>query len=363
MKSIIYQQHSRAHRIKVFVHYQNQTARKAIKSMNGSYYHPQQKLWSVINTPENIEWLKGNLPMGVEVKKMEAKPKIPFVELDEKGKGILAKYEQTLILKAMSQSTIKSYKSQFVQFLTYFKNNDIKTLLKDDIEKFIYHLISKYEISETKQNQTINAIKAIKAYYEHVLKRPREYYDIQRPKKAKEIPSVLSKYEVKKIINSPTNLKHKAILYTVYAAGLRSSELLNLRISDINSADGYIFIKGGKGKKDRHTLLSPKLLELLRRYYKKYKPAYWLFEGQSGEKYSKTSMAKIFRKAVKATSSNPWATLHTLRHSFATHLVQDGVHLRIIQTLLGHNSAKTTQIYTHINAVMKKGVQSPLDTL
>ena len=141
------------------------------------------------------------------------------------------------------------------------------------------------------------------------------------------------------------------------------SELLNLRIKDIHSREGYVFIKGGKGKKDRHTVLSPKLVLLLRVYFKKYRPAYWLFEGQSRDKYTSSSVQKIFRRAVEKAQANPRATPHTLRHSFATHCLQNGMNLRQVQTMPGHSSSKTTEIYTHVLAINNKTVTSPLDFL
>jgi len=158
-------------------------------------------------------------------------------------------------------------------------------------------------------------------------------------------------------------LKHKTILHTIYGAGLRVGELIRLRVVDIRSEEGYIFIKDSKGKKDRHTVLSKHLLELLREYYKIYKPAYWLFEGQTGGQYSSTSIQSIYRKAVKDTNGNPWSTPHTLRHSFATHLMERGTSLRHIQAALGHNSSKTTEIYTRVLAINNKTIKSPLDSM
>ena len=192
---------------------------------------------------------------------------------------------------------------------------------------------------------------------------PREYYNIQRPKKTLNIPNVLSKKEVYDILNSPTNLKHRAILSTIYGSGLRISELLNLRIADVHSAEGYLFIKDSKGKKDRKTILSQHLVILLRKYYQEDKPSYWLFEGQSGEKYSTSSIRAIFRKAVKDTNSNPWSTVHTLRHSFATHCIENNVSMRHLQNMLGHSSPKTTEIYTKTIEINNKTITSPLDFL
>ena len=194
-----------------------------------------------------------------------------------------------------------------------------------------------------------------------MLGKPKEYYDLTRPKKIKTLPSVLSEQEVYKLINAPKNIKHKTILYTVYSGGLRLSEVVNLRIRDIHSKEGFLYIKGGKGKKDRKTVLSPTLLTLLREYYKKEKPSYWLFEGQDGGKYCPRSVQAIFRKAMIQSKINAWATVHTLRHSFATHLLQNGVNLRNIQVMLGHSSSKTTEIYTHVLEISNKKIESPLD--
>ena len=265
-----------------------------------------------------------------------------------------------MTLKQYSKSSIAVYKKMFTVFLGKFMNRNLPEVTKEEIEGFVYELIQKSKISESYQNQLINGIKA---YYEHVLKLPREYYDIQRPKKAVSIPNVLSKNEVINIIQYPKNIKHRAILQTIYGAGLRISELINLRITDIHSKDGYLFIKDSKGKKDRKTILPKQLLILLRTYYKEYKPSYWLFEGQTGGKYSTTSIRSIFRKAVKETNSNPWATVHTLRHSFATHCIENNVNIRHLQNMLGHNSPKTTEIYTKTIEINNKTITSPLDFL
>lgn len=209
----------------------------------------------------------------------------------------------------------------------------------------------------------INITYAIKCYYEHCLGLPREYYNITRPKKSVNLPNVLSEEEVIKILNQPSNIKHRAILHTIYGSGLRVGEVIRLRVDDVRSDDGYLFIKDSKGKKDRHTVLSPHLLKLLREYYIEHKPSYWLFEGQDGGQYSARSIQNIYRRAVKETGANPWSTPHTLRHSFATHLMQRGVNIRYIQSALGHASSKTTEVYTRILAINNETLTSPLDNL
>tara|TARA_R110002126_G_scaffold291172_1_gene450677 strand:- start:4990 stop:6102 length:1113 start_codon:yes stop_codon:yes gene_type:complete len=357
---IIYQPLKNAKRIKVYIPYELKELRIAFKKLNTTFWHPNQKLWSIMYTQENVTLLK-NL-FGKNYKTVNEVTPTPIEKrpLSKYASEQLFRLEKALILKKYSSSSIRTYKNMFSVFLTKFSNRDINLVNKEEIEGFVYELITKNKISESYQNQIINAIKA---YYEHVLKLPREYYEIQRPKKSISIPNVLSKEEVLKILQHPQNIKHKAILWTIYSAGLRISEVLNLRITDIHSKEGYLFIKDSKGKKDRKTILSDYLVQILRTYYKNEKPSYWLFEGQTGGKYSTTSVRAIFRKAVKETDSNPWATVHTLRHSFATHCIEDNINLRYLQNMLGHSSPKTTEIYTKTIHINKKNIKSPLDRL
>jgi len=362
MKVIIFPQSPKSKRIKFHIPYQLKEVREKIKRLNTTWYHPTQKLWSIINTRDAKKQLFGILGDQWEMAKQSAPLKVvdTRVQLSESSKKALEEMHQKIVLKAYSLSTLKTYKAFFFKFLCYFNSRNLKDVTKEEIEAFLYKVMVKERLSESAQNQFVNAIKF---YYEQVLGQPREYYDIQRPKKSKDLPNVLCKEDVKRLLDQPKNIKHKAILATMYSAGLRLGEIINLRIEDIRSKEGYIFIKGAKGKKDRRTILSAKLLELLRAYFRKEKPAYWLFEGQTGGQYSGRSIQAIFRRAAKEAGINPWATPHTLRHSFATHLLQQGVNLRHIQTLLGHSSSKTTEIYTHVLNVNNKSFESPLDSI
>ncbi len=354
---ILYEPTPKSKRIKVFIPYTAFEIRQKIKEMNSSFWHPEQKLWSVVNTPENLNQLKTIL--GSYETKATNKPLVmPSILLDEAGEEAMFELRKVLIIKRYSESTIKNYQSMLGVFFTHFKGVDFATISKDQIEDFIYEMIKKYQISTSVQNQMINSIKA---YYEHVLGKPRTYYEIKRPKKEMTLPNILSEAEVYKIINYPDNLKHKAILWTLYSCGLRISEVIQLRLDDIHYEQGYVFVKASKGKRDRKTVLSLYLIDLITEYIKSFKPSYWLFEGQTGGKYSLTSIRKIFRKAVAKTGSNPWATVHTLRHSFATHLVERHVNLRHIQNMLGHSSPKTTEIYTKTIEINNKKITSPLD--
>jgi site-specific recombinase XerD len=260
-----------------------------------------------------------------------------------------------------SDSTVRTYTKYFKEFQDSFSHENIIELDADDINNYLTTLMKNQRISASQQNQRINAIKF---YYEKVLGRERMYWQIDRPKREHRLPEVLSKAEVKRIINSCNNLKHRCILSLIYSAGLRRSELINLKIIDINSDRGLICIKAAKGKKDRYSLLSIALLEELRIYYKQYRPLTWLFEGQEpNTKYSPTSIANILNKACLKAKINRRITPHMLRHSFATHLLEQGTDLRYIQTLLGHSSSKTTEIYTHVSNKNLGQIKNPIDDI
>ncbi|MBX9851707.1 MAG: tyrosine-type recombinase/integrase [Cytophagaceae bacterium] len=198
---------------------------------------------------------------------------------------------------------------------------------------------------------------------EEVCGNDRNTYYIDRPLKESKLPTVLAEEEISAILKAVTNIKHKAILYTIYSAGLRVSEAISLEITHIDSKRKMIVIKGGKGKKDRTTLLSEKLLLILREYYKSQRPKKYLFEGQGKERYSASSMNKILKAACIKAGIRKKVSIHTLRHSFATHLLERGTDIRYIQSLLGHNSSKTTEIYTHITKTAFERIKSPLDNI
>jgi site-specific recombinase XerD len=271
---------------------------------------------------------------------------------------ITKKYKRLLLQKRYSPNTQRVYSHYFNDFITYFKGANVADLTKEQINNYILTLIKSQNISISQQNQRINAIKF---YYEKLLGREKQYYELYRPNKEHKLPKVLSKNEVKKILNSCDNMKHKCILMLIYSAGLRRSELINLKILDIDSERMVINIKGAKGKKDRISLLSDNLLQLLRKYYKKYIPKVYLFEGQNGGKYSPTSVANILKKASLKAGIKKKVTPHMLRHSFATHLLEQGTDLRYIQELLGHNSSKTTEIYTHVSKRAIDKIKNPID--
>jgi site-specific recombinase XerD len=269
-------------------------------------------------------------------------------------------YTDKLNVLRYSKNTIKTYVDCFKEFINYYSNKELDAITQQEIMDYLLYLVQERQISESYQNQAINSIKF---YYEKVMKGKRNVYYIERPRREKSLPTVLSLEETNQIINHITNLKHRCLIMTCYSGGLRISEVLNLKLEDIDSKRMLIHIKGGKGKKDRVTLLSQKLLEILREYYLLYKPADYLFAGQMGGRYAERSAQNVLKQACMKAGIKRHVTLHTLRHSFATHLLENGTDLRYIQSLLGHESPKTTQIYTHITTKGIDQIKNPLDGL
>jgi len=286
-------------------------------------------------------------------------PKKPPVELPGHWKEALHRTEEQLKVRRYSWRTVKSYLSHLRSFLAEHRHLKLEQVTSDVIRTYIVRRAEAGNYAEATQNQLLNAIKF---WLEQVEGREKAYYNL-RPKEPKKLPNVLSMEEVSRLFEATENLKHRCILKTIYSGGLRLSEVCNLRIQDIQSDRKQIFVHGGKGKKDRYTTLSDSLLVELRQYFLKYRPEYWLFEGQTGGRYSTRSVQAVLRKAVKKSKINAFATVHTLRHSYATHLLESGTSLRHIQDLLGHASSRTTEIYTHLSNEERQRIVSPLDRL
>ena len=271
----------------------------------------------------------------------------------------LEKYKCWLQQKRLSVNTVNTYVEVTEFFLRYCVLKRRFDYSKNLVEAFNYDFIVRQNRSISYQNQCINGIKKYLEYQDIAL----ETLAIERPKKEKKLPVVLSVSEVKAIIDRTTNLKHRTLLSLIYSAGLRIGEALSLKASDIDSGRMLIHIRQAKGKKDRYTLLSEHFLQLLRSYYLAYKPKQYLFEGQDGGQYSNTSAQAVLRRAVGKANIQKKVTLHTLRHSFATHLLENGTDIRYIQELLGHSSPKTTMIYTHVSERSLKKIRNPFDEL
>lgn len=259
-----------------------------------------------------------------------------------------------------SENTLKTYTDLFEEFINYYPEVQLPDITEAQITRFLRYLVNDRKVSVSYQNQSINAIKF---YYERVMGGQRKLYHIDRPREEETLPEVMSEEEVAALLKSIKNLKHMAIIMTIYSGGLRISEAINLKIKDIDSKRMQIRVEQSKGKKDRYTLLGTTTLKVLRKYVAEYKPRLWLFEGEPGAQYSVSSIRHIFYTAVKAVGIQKKVSVHTLRHSFATHLLESGTDMRYIQNLLGHQSSKTTEIYTHITTKGLDTIKNPLDKL
>ena len=273
---------------------------------------------------------------------------------------LITKYEHHLTLKNYSENTLRSYLNGLQIFLNYLKSYQIKKVTSKELETFFHFSKKEMGFSYSMMKQLLASVKFL---YHEVLKEPIDFDFNIKIKKPSTIPEVLSVEEVQRLLNSFKNLKHKAIFTLCDSAGLRLGEILNIKIKDIDSDRMQIRITQAKGKKDRYSLLSPKVLELLRKYVTEYKPKEYLFEGQSGGKYSSASVQQLMRKHRTKANIKKKATPHTLRHSFATHLLDNGTDIRFIQELLGHQHISTTQIYTHVSPKSIKNVKSPIEDL
>ncbi len=266
-----------------------------------------------------------------------------------------------MVHQRYSSSTVRTYCEIISTYLKYIKPQKADEDINDLIIRFTNGYIIAKKLSFSYQNQAINALKL---FYLKVHKQSFEIDFIERPRREYKLPNVLSKEEVKLLLGACKNKKHKVMLCLIYACGLRSGELLKLTLSDIDSKRKLLLIRNAKGNKDRIAPLPDTMTGLLRDYYKQERPKKWLFEGEvKGNRYSRRSIQEVMKKAVRLAGIKKPVTLHWLRHSYATHLLEGGVDLRYIQEILGHKSSKTTEIYTHVSTKSIQNIQSPFDTL
>lgn len=256
-------------------------------------------------------------------------------------------------------NTIATYLNATKQVFLRFPDKHPTDIGTQDLETF-QHELARAGKSNSYLNQVVNAVRY---YYQEVHGDAHRVRFIERPRGERKLPKVLSEQEVAAILKAPTNLKHRCMLMLIYSAGLRLGELLNLERTDILADRKQVRIRDGKGGKDRVSLLSPKALQELNRYLEAHRPVRFVFEGQRGDRYSAASVQKVFKDAKAKAGITAPASVHTLRHSFATHLLEKGTDLRYIQALLGHSSSKTTEIYTHVSTKALGNIRSPLDDL
>jgi site-specific recombinase XerD len=311
----------------------------------------KQKCWYIA---DNLHHRKLCLLEPVVVGK-EVLDKIAAVNLPE-----LQRLQDMMVLKGFSPNTIRCYTIEFAQLLYLLKDFPVTQLTAERLQSYFLYCAKELQLSE---NQIHSRMSAIKFYFERVLHQDKMFFDIPRPKKPSQLPKALNAHEVKQLLNACDNIKHKLVLQLCYGMGLRVSEIVNLKIEDIDSGNMRVLIKRGKGKKDRYTNLPESVLEDLRNYYRAFRPKEYLFEGQYGGQYSIRSVQLVFKNAMQKAGIRKTIGIHGLRHSYATHLLELGTDLSFIQKLLGHNDIKTTQIYAKVSDPQVQKVKSPLDNL
>ncbi len=272
----------------------------------------------------------------------------------------IQKFTKQLYYLNYSGRTIRSYEYQITTFLNFFSSNDIPTLTVDQIKQYLSIKAQEPNFSRSYQNQLISAIKL---YFTYIHNRRYDLDMIERPHATRKLPSVLSQEEIRKMLDSLRNMKHKLILSLIYSTGMRVSEATALTLKDIDYEHNTISIKDGKGMKDRIVPLAERLTHDLQEYIKSYQPQFYVFEGINGSQYSPRSVQRIVKNALYKGKIRKNASVHTLRHSYATHLLENGVDLRLIQELLGHKSSRTTEIYTRVSVRSIQAVKSPFDNL
>lgn len=273
---------------------------------------------------------------------------------------LLRDYIEFLMGHRYSESTIRAYSILLGDFFVFLGSKPIEQCTKEDVDRYQSKVFEPKGYSISTQRQFISSLKIFVVFYP---KCKIESLELVRPKKEKKLPLVLSKMEVIDLIKSIRNLKHRAIIAMIYSSGLRISELINLELQDINIDRKQIHIRSAKGRKDRYVVLGESILPLIKNYIMTYRPTKYFAEGHKGNRYTASSIRKFLAKACKYANIHKKVTPHTLRHSYATHLLEEGVNLRHIQELLGHSRPETTMVYTR---VMKKdllSIRSPLDSI
>ena len=315
-----------------------------IKQVEGARWSQTLGVWHLPDTEEN----------RIRFKLTPLSHSIPSSE----GIAQIERFKQWMRSKRYSESTVTTYSEALKSFLVFYREKAVADINNEDVIIYNNEHILKNNLSASYQNQTINSIKL---FFKIIRDSKIVIEELHRPKNAKTLPNVLSKEETVRLIDLTTNLKHKTLLALIYSSGLRISVAINMKITDIDSQRMLIHVKNAKGKKDRYSLLSIKVLGLLKEYYAIYKPKTFLFEGQYGEQYSSRSAQAVLQQSAKKAGISKQISLHTLRHSFATHLLENGTDLRYIQDLLGHSSPKTTMIYTHVSSTSLKNIINPFD--
>lgn len=339
-----------------------------VKHIPNAKWSATHKSWYVKNNRENLKrifstfkghaYVDSHLIFDQKATQKEAFPIKKQRDLNQDHKDLLKGFYNYLKGKRYSESTIDTYCFFIAEFIEFHKNKPTELLRNKDVELFIENVFIKRKYSISTQRQFISAVKQFIIYYPET---EISNLELTRPKKSKILPTVLSQEEVITIIQRTKNLKHRAILALIYSAGLRIGELLSLKLVSIQIQRKQVFIKSAKGRKDRYVTLADSFMPLLQNYLMTYQPEVYFVEGEAGKPYSASSVRKFLNKSCKAAKINRKVTPHTLRHSYATHLLENGVGLRHIQELLGHAKPETTMIYTHVARKDLLEIKSPLD--
>jgi integrase/recombinase XerD len=338
-----------------------------IKRFPGARWSSTIKCWYVQDSPGSLDGLakafKGVARVDDSLTKMKklTQKKNTKTLIDPMIDAEINTFIDWMKQKRYSKNTIDSYFDALQTFFRFHMNKPLEEIDNEDIFRFNKEHILAKGYSESYQTQMVSALKL---FYINRQKRKVVVEDIERPKKSKRLPKVISKEEVQSLINRTKNIKHKSMLALIYSCGLRRSELLHLEIHDVDSKRGLLIIRDSKGRKDRVAPLSETMVKMLRIYYKQYRPKKFLFEGfKAGGDYSAESLQQVFQKGKSLAGIKKPFTLHGLRHSYATHLLESGTDLRYIQQILGHQSSRTTEIYTHVSKKQLQKIKSPLDDL
>ncbi len=368
----------------LLVEFEDLSLNRFISQIPERRFSRSRKGWLVPNTRQNVSKIgqlfgKENCLFAKEII-LQYRPNISVKEIEkyfvrirkpwvntpsyreENAHPIIIALHKHMQLRNYSYKTIGNYRSQLIRMIHYFSPKYLNDISQSEFETYLYYLVTKRKLSGASLNVVINAYKY---YRENILGFPRTvYFETPKILKAQPLPQVLSQQEILLILENTKSLKYKAIFSLIYSTGIRLSEASRLKISHINKYEKTIFIKNGKGKKDRYVILSENILDLLRTYFKEYRPKVYLFEDEYDfEAISERSIQKVFAGVIKQCKINKHVGIHSLRHSFATHLLESGTDIRYIQELLGHSDIKTTMRYTHVSSQALKQVMSPFDHL
>lgn len=330
-----------------------------IKSVKGTYWSKTLGSWYLKYSEENLQIILLLFKDITKVDTSKISKKILFKRnLTQDQKDLLNNFYLFLKGKRYSKSTIQTYTFFVADFINFHTEKPLEGLTNRDVELFIEKVFIERNYSISSQRQFVSALKIFILFYPntHI-----NNLELERPKKSRKLPNVLSQEEVLQIIGCTQNLKHRAILALIYSCGLRISELTNLKLTDFLLERKQLMVVNGKGRKDRYVSLADSFMPLLSNYYYSYKPKNYFVEGKNGGKYSTASVRQFLKKSCEKAQIKKTVTPHTLRHSYATHLLENGVDIRYIQSLLGHAKPETTMIYTHVKRKDLMEIQNPLD--